>query len=79
MSPSQSENASTVEIVNNQQQAPHEMKVIAQQPMMSQPMDPERPHEEPQTSLRGGDRSSLCPGRFCFCVPCPLPCDFCII
>jgi hypothetical protein len=41
--------------------------------------DPERPHEDSQMGLRGGDRGGMCPGRFCFCVPCPLPCDFCII
>ncbi|KAI0099258.1 hypothetical protein GGR51DRAFT_565077 [Nemania sp. FL0031] len=54
------------------------MQEIALQPTASQPMNPERPHDEPM-NLRGGERSSLCPGRFCFCVPCPLPCDFCII
>lgn len=38
--------------------------------------------EEPQkqeTHIRGGDRGGMCPGRFCFIIPCPLPCDFCII
>ncbi|KAK2069190.1 hypothetical protein P8C59_003793 [Phyllachora maydis] len=44
------------------------------QPASSQPMDPQRPHDEVSSSttvgLRGGD---LCPGRFCFCVPCPIP------
>lgn len=41
-------------------------------------IDPARPHEDRTTDLRGGDRSAACPGRFCFIIPCPLPCDFCI-
>ncbi|KAL2128327.1 hypothetical protein VTI74DRAFT_9341 [Chaetomium olivicolor] len=49
------------------------------QPPVSQPMNPNKPHPESELGLRGGERSSLCPGRFCFCVPCPLPCDCCII
>ncbi|KAI0175532.1 hypothetical protein GGR52DRAFT_316750 [Hypoxylon sp. FL1284] len=51
------------------------------QPKSLQSMDPERPQvEQPEFGgLRGGDRSSMCPGRFCFCIPCPIPCDFCII
>ncbi|KAK1765158.1 hypothetical protein QBC33DRAFT_544816 [Phialemonium atrogriseum] len=51
------------------------------QPMASEPMDPEQPHPEsqPTMGLRGGQRGSVCPGRFCFCVPCPIPCDCCII
>ena len=43
--------------------------------------DPQKPHPismESDVALRGG-RSDVCPGRFCFCVPCPIPCDFCII
>ncbi|KAL2148943.1 hypothetical protein VTH82DRAFT_1629 [Thermothelomyces myriococcoides] len=51
------------------------------QPPVARPMDAQKPHPESETdpmSLRGG-RSSLCPGRFCFCIPCPLPCDCCII
>ncbi|KAI0405770.1 hypothetical protein F4802DRAFT_133667 [Xylaria palmicola] len=81
MAPSQPENASTASTSTNEQRQPQkeDMHEIALQPMASQPMNPERPHEEPQTSLRGGDRGGLCPGRFCFCIPCPLPCDFCII
>ncbi|CAG8949991.1 hypothetical protein HYFRA_00004323 [Hymenoscyphus fraxineus] len=31
---------------------------------------------EEQVHLRGGE---LCPGRFCFIIPCPLPCHCCII
>ncbi|MCJ1334276.1 hypothetical protein MMC10_010984 [Thelotrema lepadinum] len=50
------------------------------QPKLAAPMDPQAPHPEqktqPELHLRGGD---LCPGRFCFCIPCPIPCDFCII
>ncbi|KAH8910461.1 hypothetical protein BR93DRAFT_923170 [Coniochaeta sp. PMI_546] len=49
------------------------------QPASFQPMDPQQPHPDSELSLRGGDRGGCCPGRFCFCIPCPLPCDFCII
>ncbi|KAI1400461.1 hypothetical protein F4819DRAFT_366184 [Hypoxylon fuscum] len=51
------------------------------QPVALQAMDPQRPQpEQPEYgNLRGGDRGGCCPGRFCFCIPCPLPCDFCII
>ncbi|KAI1436856.1 hypothetical protein GGR50DRAFT_692822 [Xylaria sp. CBS 124048] len=80
MPASQSEGASGVINQQQQHQTPLEqMRVIVEQPMASQPMNPSAPHDTPQMGLRGGDRSSLCPGRFCFCVPCPLPCDFCII
>ncbi|KAI0446458.1 hypothetical protein F4803DRAFT_16445 [Xylaria telfairii] len=79
MAPSQPDNVSTAPVNSEQRQSQREdMQEIALQPMTSQPMNPERPHEE-SVNLRGGDRSSLCPGRFCFCIPCPLPCDFCII
>ncbi|KAI1869224.1 uncharacterized protein JN550_005854 [Neoarthrinium moseri] len=74
----QSGSAAAAPPLNNQQaQAPQqqdEMQEIALQPMASQPMDPERPHQDSQLGLRGGDR-----GGFCFCIPRPLPCDFCII
>ncbi|KAI1348489.1 hypothetical protein F5Y01DRAFT_213982 [Xylaria sp. FL0043] len=82
MALTQPENAQTTSAVNGQQQpqSPQgEMQEISLQPMTSQPMDPQRPHEESQMNLRGGDRGGCCPGRFCFCIPCPLPCDFCII
>ncbi|KAI5449970.1 hypothetical protein NCC49_003861 [Naganishia albida] len=26
--------------------------------------------------LRGG--GEMCPGRFCWIIPCPIPCNFCI-
>ncbi|OAA56721.1 hypothetical protein SPI_07728 [Niveomyces insectorum RCEF 264] len=49
------------------------------QPPASKPMNPQRPHDDAESvHLRGG-RSEMCPGRFCFIVPCPLPCDFCVI
>jgi hypothetical protein len=47
--------------------------------LLTRVVDPGAPHDESQISLRGGERSGLCPGRFCFCIPCCLPCDFCII
>ncbi|KAI1323640.1 hypothetical protein F5Y16DRAFT_332438 [Xylariaceae sp. FL0255] len=76
MAPAQDHTAITAP--SNEQQS--QMQEIVLQPMTtSQPMDPERPHEDSKLGLRGGDRGGICPGRFCFCVPCPLPCDFCII
>ncbi|KAI0190899.1 hypothetical protein EV127DRAFT_480699 [Xylaria flabelliformis] len=78
MAPSQSDNAPAAPAYTEQSQQ-EEMQEITLQPMTSQPMNPERPHEESQANLRGGDRGGCCPGRFCFCIPCPLPCDFCII
>ncbi|SCN86237.1 related to putative protein [Fusarium fujikuroi] len=41
--------------------------------------NPTQPHPDTQVSMRGGDRGGPCPGRFCFCIPCPLPCDCCFI
>jgi hypothetical protein len=35
--------------------------------------------QEQEVNIRGGDRGGACPGRFCFIIPCPFPCDFCII
>ncbi|TPX14578.1 uncharacterized protein E0L32_005270 [Thyridium curvatum] len=54
--------------------------VMRTQPAPTAPMRPEQPPPETESELRlrGGERSSACPGRFCFCVPCPIPCDFCI-
>ncbi|KAI1465843.1 uncharacterized protein F4812DRAFT_437790 [Daldinia caldariorum] len=81
MSPSQP----TTETTNNQTTqssgpAAHQ-PVHTTQPVALQAMDPQRPQpEQPEYgTMRGGERSSCCPGRFCFCIPCPLPCDFCII
>ncbi|KAI0868968.1 hypothetical protein GGS24DRAFT_506218 [Hypoxylon argillaceum] len=82
MAPSQTENTPAISATKNERresQLEEGMQEIALQPMASQPMNPERPHEDSGLNLRGGDRGGLCPGRFCFCVPCPLPCDFCII
>ncbi|KAF2669769.1 hypothetical protein BT63DRAFT_453955 [Microthyrium microscopicum] len=56
-------------VVEDMQPAPRE-------PMSMRP----QPAQTPVGGLRGGgDRGGACPGRFCFCVPCPIPCDFCII
>ncbi|ROW16705.1 hypothetical protein VPNG_01535 [Cytospora leucostoma] len=54
-------------------------RVQALQPRLSAPMDPQQPHADTDAQLRGGDRGGMCPGRFCFIIPCPIPCDFCII
>ncbi|CAK7205214.1 hypothetical protein SEUCBS139899_007981 [Sporothrix eucalyptigena] len=49
------------------------------QPAAAQPMNTQAPHDDShEATLRGG-RSEACPGRFCFIIPCPIPCDFCII
>ncbi|KAK3995714.1 hypothetical protein QBC44DRAFT_319273 [Cladorrhinum sp. PSN332] len=57
----------------------HELQTV--QPPALQAMNPQKPHPENEMmmGLRGGQRGRLCPGRFCFCVPCPIPCDCCII
>jgi hypothetical protein len=53
--------------------------VLADQPKRQQEMDPQRPHADTELSLRGGnDGRGMCPGRFCFIIPCPLPCNCCI-
>ncbi|KAK4654210.1 hypothetical protein QC762_000335 [Podospora pseudocomata] len=54
-------------------------KLQTSQPATFQPMDTQKPHEDSEVGLRGGDRGGCCPGRFCFIIPCPLPCDCCII
>ncbi|KAH7361018.1 hypothetical protein BKA65DRAFT_494481 [Rhexocercosporidium sp. MPI-PUGE-AT-0058] len=38
--------------------------------------DRENEAEREEVRMRGGE---LCPGRFCFIIPCPLPCNCCII
>ncbi|KAG4437292.1 hypothetical protein IFR05_007230 [Cadophora sp. M221] len=38
--------------------------------------DRENEAEQEEVRMRGGE---LCPGRFCFIIPCPLPCNCCII
>ncbi|KAI6082353.1 hypothetical protein F4821DRAFT_264050 [Hypoxylon rubiginosum] len=77
MSPSETQTTNNQAAQSSGATAPQ----AASQPASFQPMDPQRPHpEQPEFgNLRGGERSSLCPGRFCFIIPCPLPCDFCVI
>ncbi|KAK4448000.1 hypothetical protein QBC34DRAFT_408665 [Podospora aff. communis PSN243] len=50
------------------------------QPPAFQGMDPRKPHPDTELSLRGGAGygREICPGTFC-CIPCPIPCHFCII
>ncbi|KAK0100447.1 hypothetical protein ONS95_008397 [Cadophora gregata] len=38
--------------------------------------DREQEAEREEVRMRGGE---MCPGRFCFIIPCPLPCNCCII
>merc|ERR1712098_418554 len=57
--------------------APEPMQM--DQPQGHQAMDPARPHPETELSLRGGSEGrGMCPGRFCFIIPCPIPCNFCV-
>ncbi|KAJ1323947.1 hypothetical protein MN608_11204 [Microdochium nivale] len=53
--------------------------VVQKQPLVAQPMNPQQPHSE-EMGLRGGDGNGrgMCPGRFCFIIPCPIPCNFCV-
>ncbi|KAK0390513.1 hypothetical protein NLU13_0017 [Sarocladium strictum] len=66
-----------VELSEQQPQAPASME--SQQPTAHQAMNPQAPHADSDTRLRGGEGGGCCPGRFCFCIPCPLPCNCCII
>ncbi|KAF7562539.1 hypothetical protein G7046_g1586 [Stylonectria norvegica] len=80
MSPSVTEQPSAqIDMATMQQQQQPSEPVETGQPQAHRGMDPQQPHPESDVSMRGGDRGGCCPGRFCFCVPCPLPCDFCII
>ncbi|KAI1759336.1 hypothetical protein GGR53DRAFT_513876 [Hypoxylon sp. FL1150] len=78
MAPSETQTTSNQATQSSGATAP---QTTATQPTTFQSMDPQRPHpEQPEFgNLRGGERSSMCPGRFCFIIPCPLPCDFCVI
>ncbi|KAG7531838.1 hypothetical protein FFLO_04064 [Filobasidium floriforme] len=38
----------------------------------------EQRKEEEALRLRGGGFNDVCPGRFCFIIPCPIPCNFCV-
>ncbi|KAJ4145166.1 hypothetical protein LMH87_004024 [Akanthomyces muscarius] len=61
-----------------------EPAMFTSQPTRHQAMDPQQAHAEtadtqnadPELGLRGGGET--CPGRFCFIIPCPIPCNFCI-
>ncbi|CRK18845.1 hypothetical protein VD0002_g4079 [Verticillium dahliae] len=48
------------------------MAMNAQEPQASQD---DRSADESELTLRGGE---ACPGRFCFIIPCPIPCNFCV-
>ncbi|KAF4120414.1 hypothetical protein GMORB2_3215 [Geosmithia morbida] len=60
--------------------APIQESLQMQQPNAHQAMDPQQPHaEQPQMTLRGGQEGrGMCPGRFCFIIPCPIPINCCI-
>ncbi|KAK3316774.1 hypothetical protein B0H66DRAFT_305523 [Apodospora peruviana] len=81
MSPSQTQQpvqnqANTTETM----EAPVPLQTLqTTQPAVPQGMDTQKPHADEGLGLRGGDRGGCCPGRFCFIIPCPLPCDCCII
>ncbi|GHJ84543.1 hypothetical protein NliqN6_0945 [Naganishia liquefaciens] len=46
----------------------------ATQPTTEQAVDQQA--EVEGMRLRGGGEA--CPGRFCFIIPCPIPCNFCV-
>ncbi|KAK0615077.1 hypothetical protein B0T17DRAFT_657336 [Bombardia bombarda] len=58
-----------------QPEAIHLKPLQTTQPGAAQPMNPQQPHNDTGLGLRGGE---ACPGTFC-CIPCPIPCHFCII
>ncbi|KAH6695007.1 hypothetical protein F5X68DRAFT_27891 [Plectosphaerella plurivora] len=53
-------------------------QTVTQQPGSHQQMDIRTTPNEPELGLRGGRDGEMCPGRFCFIIPCPLPCNFCV-
>ncbi|KAK3395077.1 hypothetical protein B0H63DRAFT_556169 [Podospora didyma] len=75
MSPSQTEQQQQAAANTVQRPEP----IFSTQPAASQSMDYQKPavqsKDEPEMGLRGGE---ACPGRFCFIIPCPIPCDFCV-
>ncbi|KAM5510267.1 hypothetical protein FOXYSP1_10367 [Fusarium oxysporum f. sp. phaseoli] len=75
--PSLTEPEPVAQISKAQEQPFEQMQM--EQPKAHQDMNPNQPHPDTQVSMRGGDRGGPCPGRFCFCIPCPLPCDCCFI
>ena len=82
MAPSQPSMHNSPAAIAEDGQALQAGQSVQLQPVPSEPMNPERPHVESQEStvgLRGGHRGGLCPGRFCFIIPCPIPCDCCVI
>jgi len=65
--------------LTQQTASPAGVETSQPQPQQSMNMTYAQNTEAPRLGMRGGDRGGACPGRFCFCVPCPIPCDFCII
>ncbi|ROT37762.1 hypothetical protein SODALDRAFT_333514 [Sodiomyces alkalinus F11] len=62
--------------VHAQQPSPHQPMELQQ---VSQNQDQEQnTPDEPELKLRGGRNGEMCPGRFCFIIPCPIPCNFCV-
>ncbi|KAK8147992.1 hypothetical protein G3M48_000582 [Beauveria asiatica] len=67
---------------NGVEMARPEPAMLTSQPTRHQAMDPQQPHvenenTEPELGLRGG-QGEMCPGRFCFIIPCPIPINCCI-
>lgn len=61
---------------NASQKETSELKLIeVTEPAASTP-EQQKEMQKQELSLRGGE---MCPGRFCFIIPCPLPCNCCII
>ncbi|KAK1245955.1 hypothetical protein MKX07_005024 [Trichoderma sp. CBMAI-0711] len=55
-------------------------RVYDAQPKSLPAMNAQQPQPETtdDVKMRGGDDGGMCPGRFCFIIPCPIPCDCCI-
>ncbi|KUJ23993.1 uncharacterized protein LY89DRAFT_679257 [Mollisia scopiformis] len=78
MSPS-NENQSTTPQANLQTTPPTTPQSMTLNPSQSTTPAQAKESQDQEMRIRGGDRGGMCPGRFCFIIPCPLPCDCCII
>ena len=77
----QAQNRPCVSFYPIHRQPHHYVLTMSIEPMMPNPdqtseqRDAQAQKEEQVMRLRGGE---ACPGRFCFIIPCPIPCNFCV-
>ncbi|PMD19615.1 hypothetical protein NA56DRAFT_646939 [Hyaloscypha hepaticicola] len=78
MSPA-NENTTSTSSTNLQTTQPVAPQAMTLDPSQTTSPAQAKTSQEQEMRMRGGDRGGACPGRFCFIIPCPFPCDFCII